>query len=79
MKPLTFLFFAIVSAGCGSAVVRTEFKTVEAAKQANAFSRGWLPPVLPAGTTRWDIKLDLKNGEGTYAVQYRQKKPIAAK
>ena len=42
---------ALAVAGC-SDCVRTEFSTLEAAKVAKAFDRGWLPPILPDGTTQ---------------------------
>ena len=61
------MIVALAVAGC-SDTVRTEFKTLDDAKQAKAFSRGWLPPLLPDGTT--DIvevnDLDVNHGDGSF-------------
>jgi hypothetical protein len=67
MKRLSTLIIALAIVGC-SDTVRTEFKTLDQAKQANAFSRGWLPPLLPDGTV--DIveinDLDVNFGHGSF-------------
>lgn len=54
-------------AGC-SDIVRTEYKTLDDAKQTDAFSRGWLPPMLPDGTTNIvEINnVDLNAGNGSF-------------
>jgi hypothetical protein len=51
-----------------SDTVRTEFATLDIAKNSGAFERGWLPPALPVGTTQIvEINdLDLNTGEGTF-------------
>lgn len=64
---LTILALALAVGGC-SDTVRTEFKTLDDAKQAKAFDRGWLPPLLPDRST--DIvevnDLDINNGTGSF-------------
>jgi len=58
---------ALVVAGC-SDCVRTEFPTLETAKAAKAFDRGWLPPILPDGTTQIVEKNDVESnfGQGSF-------------
>ncbi len=53
---------------CCSDWTRTEFATLEAAKAAQAFERGWLPPMLPAGTTHIvEINnVDTNRGRGSF-------------
>ncbi len=130
MRTSVILIAIVMLAGCSSSV-RTEFATLEDAKQANAFARGWLPPLLPEGataiveennldhntgsgtfrfpqeatsqylqnigevygglvtkspfgitvivtntTTRWNIKLDPKKGQGSYSVGLTREQPI---
>ena len=67
MKRIAALIITLAVAGC-SDTVRTEFKTLDEAKQANAFSRGWLPPLLPDGTTRIvEVNdLDVNHGHGSF-------------
>ena len=66
-RRVPILMLALAIAGC-SDTVRTEFKTLDDAKQAKAFERGWLPPVLPDGST--DIveenDLDINSGTGSF-------------
>jgi len=66
-KTSTILIVALAVAGCSN-TVRTEFATLDAAKQATAFDRGWLPPLLPEGST--DIvevnDLDINSGSGSF-------------
>jgi len=66
-KPVIVLFIGLAVAGC-SDTVRTEFDTLDDARRAKAFSRGWLPPLLPVGAT--DIveinDLDLNIGHGSF-------------
>lgn len=50
MKQIPALILAVIFVGCSN-TVRTEFKTLDEAKLAKAFSRGWLPPLLPDGST----------------------------
>ena len=67
MRVIAIVIMTLAVAGC-SDTVRTEFKTLDDAKQAKAFSRGWLPPVLPAGAM--DIvevnDLDINRGRGSF-------------
>jgi len=63
------IFFILrYSSYCDSDWVRTEFATLDEAKAANAFERGWLPPVLPDGTTKIvevnDVEANF--GEGSF-------------
>ncbi len=53
---------------CGSDWVRTEFATLEDAKAAKAFERGWLPPTLPDGTTNIVEVNDIESnvGQGSF-------------
>jgi hypothetical protein len=67
MRPLTILILALLVAGC-SDTVRTEFKTLDDAKRAKAFDRGWLPPLLPDGSTGIvEVNdLDINTGSGSF-------------
>lgn len=62
------LMTAFLLTGCLSDVVTEEYRTLDEAKNANAFGRGWLPPILPEGST--DIvdthNLDTNVGHGTF-------------
>jgi len=66
-KRIIPLIIALAVAGC-SDTVRTEFKTLDDAMNAKAFERGWLPPLLPDGST--DIvevnDLDINSGTGSF-------------
>ena len=67
MRLSAVLIVALAVAGC-SDTVRTEFNTLDDAKRARAFARGWLPPLLPDGST--DIvevnDLDISSGSGSF-------------
>lgn len=67
MQRILALTVALAVAGCSDAK-RTEFRTLNDAKRANAFSRGWLPPMLPDGTTEIvEVNdLDLNHGHGSF-------------
>ncbi len=65
----TILILALAVAGC-SDTVRTEFATLDAAKQAKAFDRGWLPPLLPDGSTEIVEMNDLDINTGSGSFQY---------
>ena len=64
---LTIPILMLAMVGC-SDTVRTEFKTLDDANHAKAFARGWLPPILPDGST--DIveenDLDINTGSGSF-------------
>jgi hypothetical protein len=62
------LFIARHFSYCGSEWVRTEFATLDDAKSANAFKRGWLPPTLPDGTRNIVKVNDVESnfGEGSF-------------
>jgi len=53
---------------CGSDWVRTEFAALADAKASGAFDRGWLPPILPDGSTKIVEMNDVEsnNGEGNF-------------
>lgn len=64
---MTVIAVSFVIAGC-SDCVRTEFASLEAAKAAKAFDRGWLPPILPDGTTQIveDNDVESNRGQGSF-------------
>ena len=66
MQRILALTVALAVAGCSDAK-RTQFRTLNDAIRANAFSRGWLPPMLPDGTTEIvEVNdLDLNHGHGS--------------
>jgi len=61
------LVAALALVGC-SDWVQTEFDTLSEAKVAGAFERGWLPPILPDGTTNIIElnNLDTNRGKGSF-------------
>lgn len=66
IKRMSVLTIALAIAGCDD-VIRTDYETLEDAKEAGAMS-GWLPPVLPNGATNIvEINdLDLNRGYGSF-------------
>lgn len=62
-----YIIFLFLLLGC-SDTVRTEFKTLDEAKQAKAFERGWLPPILPDESVKIvEINnLDSNQGHGSF-------------
>ena len=57
-----FVFFVVL----GDSIVKTEFSSLQEAKNSGAFERGWLPPILPE-TTQNIVEindLDINNGWG---------------
>lgn len=67
MRTSLILIAIVLLAGCSTSV-RTEFATLDEAKQADAFARGWLPPLLPEGSTEICEfnNLDHNTGTGTF-------------
>ncbi len=63
------VILALALAGC-SDTVRTEFESLDDAKQAKAFDRGWLPPALPDGATEIVEVNDLDSNSGTGSFRF---------
>lgn len=63
------LLFTLLTllAGC-SDVVTDSYPTLEDAREARLFARGWLPDILPASTERLKVSnnLDLSNSHGEF-------------
>ena len=68
MRQAAILLLVLFLAGCGSGVVRTEYDTLTKAKEAGAFKRGWLPPILPDSSTSIveENELDVNYGRGSF-------------
>jgi hypothetical protein len=67
MRTLSVLVAVLIVAGC-SDTIRQEFKTLDDAKRTKAFDRGWLPPLLPDGSTQIvEVNdLDINTGFGSF-------------
>lgn len=76
IKRISAILLALVFVGCSN-TVRTEFKTLEDAENAKAFSRGWLPPLLPHGTTNIveENNVDVNIGQGSFEFPSRSTAP----
>lgn len=70
MNAWLYLFLAALAlTGC-SEVVTSRYKTIEEARAAGLFERGWLPDVLPTSSinivTRNDLDLNTSAGEFSF-------------
>jgi hypothetical protein len=66
MKLIAMVPLLAIAAGCSDAVTE-RYATVEGARKAGLFERGWLPDILPPSThdieTRSDLDLNVSAGE----------------
>lgn len=58
MKWLAIIALVLVSAGCSDSVTE-RYATIDDARNAGLFERGWLPDVLPSSTRDIEVRNDL--------------------
>lgn len=67
-----FYLIGIISILCHCQEKRFVFSTLREAQNAGEFQKGWIPPVLPVGTTNisYTRNLDLNSAEGCFSCDY---------